>query len=150
MGHCVKIRQMLIDKAYMDDIVILSDSKEYLHQLRKDIAEYLSVNLALTVKENWQVFPSAVRGIDFVGYRYFGKFTLLRKSTKRRLKKAAKRLRRKVERGKSLTLQNRSTVGSYKGILEWCDSTRLKEKTINKFIGGKYGNSKRKSGSKAA
>lgn len=135
---------------YMDDIVILSDSKEYLHQLRKDIAEYLSVNLALMVKENWQVFPSTVRGIDFVGYRYFGEFTLLRTSTKRRLKKAVKRLRRKVERGKALTLPNQSTVGSYNGILEWCDSTRLKEKTIKQFIGGKYGNSKRKSGSKAA
>jgi len=135
---------------YMDDIVILSDSKEYLHRLRAEIADYLASNLALKVKENWQVFPTTVRGIDFVGYRYFGDFTLLRTSTKRRLKKAAKRLRRKVERGKALTLPNRSTVGSYNGILEWCDSTRLKEKTINKFIGGKYGNSKRKSGSKAA
>lgn len=66
------------------------------------------------------------------------------------MKKAAKRLRRKVERGKALTLPNRSTVGSYNGILEWCDSTRLKEKTINQFIGGKYGKSKRKSGTKAA
>lgn len=135
---------------YMDDIVILSDNKEYLHRLRAEIADYLASNLALKVKENWQVFPTTVRGIDFVGYRYFGDFTLLRTSTKRRLKKAAKRLRRKVERGKALTLPNRSTVGSYNGILEWCDSTRLKEKTINQFIGGKYGKSKRKSGTKAA
>lgn len=135
---------------YMDDIVILSDSKEYLHRLRAEIADCLASNLALKVKENWQVFPTTVRGIDFVGYRYFGDFTLLRTSAKRRLKKAAKRLRRKVERGKALTLPNRSTVGSYNGILEWCDSTRLKEKTINQFIGGKYGKSKRKSGTKAA
>ena len=127
----------------MDDIVILSGDKEYLHRLRDEIAEYLASNLKLTIKENWQVFPSAVRGIDFVGYRYFGEFTLLRNNTKKRLKKAAKRLRRKTERGKRLNLSDRSTLGSYNGILKWCDSTRLKDKTINLFIGGNNGKSKR-------
>lgn len=135
---------------YMDDIVILSGSKEYLHQLRRDIAEYFAVNLDLTVKENWQIFPSTVRGIDFVGYRYFGDFTLLRQSTKKRLKKATKRLRRKTERGKRLTLSDRSTLGSYNGILKWCDCTRLKDKTINTIIGGQNGNSKRNARAKAA
>ncbi len=135
---------------YMDDIVILSGDKEYLHRLRDEIAEYLASNLKLTIKENWQVFPSAVRGIDFVGYRYFGEFTLLRNNTKKRLKKAAKRLRRKTERGKRLNLSDRSTLGSYNGILKWCDSTRLKDKTINLFIGGNNGKSKRVARPKAA
>ncbi|MCM1232828.1 MAG: RNA-directed DNA polymerase [Roseburia sp.] len=134
---------------YMDDIVILSDSKEYLHRLRQDIAEYLSINLDLTIKGNWQVFPTAVRGIDFVGYRYFGKYTLLRTSTKKRLKIATKRLRRKTNKGKRLTLSDQSTVGSYSGILKWCDSTHLKDKTIN-TIGGIYGKSKRNARPKAA
>lgn len=135
---------------YMDDIVILSDSKEYLHALRREIADYFAANLNLTIKGNWQVFPARVRGIDFVGYRHFGKYTLLRTSTKKRLKKATKRLRRKVERGKALTPSNRSTIGSYNGILEWCDCTHLKEKTINQFIGGKNGNSKRNAREQAA
>lgn len=135
---------------YMDDMVILSDSKEYLHRLRKDIAEYIADNLDLKLKDNWQVFPTTVRGIDFVGYRSYGKFTLLRTSTKQRLKRAAKRLRRKTERGKQLSLSNRSTIGSYNGILEWCDSTRLADKTINTIIGGQNGNSKRNAGNKAA
>ncbi len=74
---------------YMDDIVILSGDKEYLHRLRDEIAEYLASNLKLTIKENWQVFPSAVRGIDFVGYRYFGEF---------RIKPRADRDRRRADR----------------------------------------------------
>lgn len=135
---------------YMDDIGILHESKEYLHRLRRDIAEYLTVNLDLSLKGNWQVYPSTVRGIDFVGYRYFGDFTLLRTSTKKRLKSAAKRLRRKAERGKQLNLSDRSTIGSYNGILKWCDSTRLKDKTINKILGGQNGNSKRLARAKAA
>ena len=70
---------------YMDDIVILSESKAWLHQLRKEIEKYLITNLKLEIKDNWQVFPSRVRGIDFVGYRHFGDYILLRKSTATRL-----------------------------------------------------------------
>jgi hypothetical protein len=128
---------------YMDDIVILHDSKEYLHQLRSEIDAYLAEQLGLTIKENWQVFPTFTRGIDFVGYRCFGTYTLLRNSTKKRLKAAVKKLGRKVNRGKSLNRSDQSRIGSYYGILGWCDSFRLKEKTINKFLGGNYGNNKR-------
>lgn len=135
---------------YMDDIVILSDSKEYLHRLREEIAEYLSGNLALTIKENWQVFPTAVRGIDFVGYRCFGRYTLLRTRTKRRLHQATKRLRRKTNKGKTLSRSDQSTVGSYCGILQWGDCTRLKNYTINKILEGQHGNSKRHAKGKAA
>lgn len=135
---------------YMDDIVILSDSKEYLHNLRREISEYLAVNLNLTVKENWQVFPSTVRGIDFVGYRCFGKYTLLRTSTKKNLCIKTKKLQRKKNQCKPLTKSEQSTVGSYSGNLKWCDSARLKDKTINKFLGGQNGNSKRLARAEAA
>jgi RNA-directed DNA polymerase len=53
-----------------------------LHQLRHDISNYLSENLKLTVKENYQVFPVDSRSIDFVGYRFYHTHTLLRKSIK--------------------------------------------------------------------
>ncbi len=135
---------------YMDDLVILHSSKEYLHQLRKDIDEYLTENLGLTLKENWQVFPTYERGIDFVGYRSFGDYTLLRRSTKARMKEAMKRLRQRLNKGKPMTLSNQSTLGSYIGILGWGDCTRLKDKTVNKITGGNYGNSKRVAGNKTA
>ena len=56
---------------YMDDIVIFGSSKEALHQLRKDIDEYFRKELKVVIKGNWQIFPSYVRGVDFVGYRTF-------------------------------------------------------------------------------
>lgn len=135
---------------YMDDLIILHSSKEYLHQLRKDIEAYLSQNLGLALKENWQVFPTFVRGIDFVGYRSFGDYTLLRRPTKARLKIATKKLRRKANSGVPLSLSDRSRLGSYKGILDWGDCARLKNSTINKIMGGQNGNSKRNAGNKAA
>lgn len=73
---------------YADDMVILSESKDKLHQLLADIKQYLHDNLKLTVKHNYQVFPVAKRGIDFVGYVMFHTHTLLRKSIKKRFAKA--------------------------------------------------------------
>lgn len=80
---------------YMDDIVILSSSKEHLHQLRLEIEEYLTNNLKLKIKENWQVFPVDVRGIDFVGYRFFRKYTLLRKRTQKNMIKKLRKMKNK-------------------------------------------------------
>lgn len=67
---------------YADDIVILSDSKEQLHQLLSEITTYLQSQLNLEVKGNYQVFPVAARGIDFIGYVSFHTHTRLRKSIK--------------------------------------------------------------------
>lgn len=66
---------------YCDDIVILNLCKDFLHKLKNTIIKYLA-GLKLQLKDNWQVFPVAARGIDFLGYRFFHGYTLLRKSIK--------------------------------------------------------------------
>ena len=118
---------------YMDDLVILHHSKEYLHDLRKTLNDYLESELKLTIKENWQVFPTFIRGVDFVGYRHFGDYTLLRKGTKKRLKGAVKKLILKQQKNEPLTKNDQSVVGSYFGILKWGDCYRLKAVTIDKI-----------------
>jgi len=69
---------------YADDIVILHSSKEFLHGLFKELSSYLADNLKLEVKGNWQIFPVAARGIDFVGYVFFHTHTRMRKGIKKR------------------------------------------------------------------
>lgn len=78
---------------YADDMVILSHSKEHLHAVLAFIKRYLNVNLKLEVKSNYQVFPVAKRGIDFVGYKFYHTHILLRKSIKKRFARAVKRRR---------------------------------------------------------
>lgn len=78
---------------YADDIVVLSDNKESLHALLRDINEYLESKLKLVVKGNYQVFPIDARGIDFVGYRFYHTHALLRKSIKQSFARAVKRSR---------------------------------------------------------
>lgn len=114
----------------MDDIVILHESKEYLHNLRKEIDEYFRVNLKLTIKENWQVFPTFKRGVDYVGYRSFLEFTLLRKSTCKSMKVKMVKINKKRLNGKPLNYSEWCSINSYKGWLIHCDSYRLSQKYL--------------------
>ena len=115
---------------YMDDLVILHESKEFLHSLKRDIEHYLESQLKLTVKDNWQVFPVEVRGIDFLGYRVFPSYTLLRKHTCKRMKKKIVYMWSNIESTGGLTHNQWCSFNSYKGWLIPCDSYRLTEKYI--------------------
>jgi len=80
---------------YADDIVILASNKAELHQLLADIRTYLSINLKLSIKGNYQIYPVPSRGIDFVGYVNDHEHTRVRKRIKqncaRRLKKGCRK-----------------------------------------------------------
>ena len=113
---------------YMDDIVILHHSKEYLQQLKVEIIEYMRVERHLTIKSNYQVFPVADRGVDFVGYRVFPDYVLLRSSTANRMKTKLIAIRQKVESGKEMSYSDYCCINSYKGWLKYCNSHRLYDK----------------------
>lgn len=115
---------------YMDDICIFLDSKEELGRLFLDIRSYLDRNLNLRVKGNYQIFPSFVRGVDFVGYRIFDNYTLLRKSTCKRFKRKMIAIRKKVRHGEDMNYSDWCAINSYMGWLKYCDSYRLYEKYI--------------------
>ncbi|WP_278382331.1 RNA-directed DNA polymerase [Clostridium tyrobutyricum] len=125
---------------YCDDLVILSDDKDFLHQIRKEIQQYLLNNLDLELKNNWQVFPTKVRGIDFVGYRYFVDYILLRKSTAKNMKKKLKKIYKRCKRGISLTYSEWCSINSYNGRLKWCNGYHLYLKYIKplEFYVNKY------------
>jgi RNA-directed DNA polymerase len=104
---------------YADDLVILAATKQELHKLLADINEYLTANLKLTIKENYQVFPVSSRGIDFVGYVFFHTHVLLRKTIK-------KNYARKLAANPKA-----STVASYHGWLKHCNSINLQKKLLH-------------------
>ena len=106
---------------YADDLVILAPNKTYLHSLLKDIESYLQTNLKLQVKGNWQVFPVAARGIDFVGYKFYHTHTLLRKSIKKNFARMMKRN------------PNSKSIASYNGWLKHCDAINLMNKILSRY-----------------
>lgn len=118
---------------YMDDIIILGYSKQWLHRIRGILAAQLE-EYGLTLKGNWQIFPIQDRGIDFVGYRIYRDKVLLRKSTKVRMKRACARIQAEVDAGGSIDRHGQGTVWSYHGILKWCDSRELARNTVDPLI----------------
>lgn len=110
---------------YMDDICIFAQTKEELHALLQEIDEYFRTKLKLRIKGNYQIFPSFIRGVDFVGYRVFKDYTLLRKSTCLEFERKMTAIREKVESGKQMNYSEWCSIQSYKGWLKWCDSSQL-------------------------
>ena len=114
---------------YADDMVFFSHSKEDLHALKIKIERYLNEQLNLQLKGNWQVFPTRTRGVDFLGFRFFEGFILLRKS----IKKAYQRVINKLNKGGTNISFLRSLM-SYWGWLKATNSYNLIRKTITKKI----------------
>jgi len=100
---------------YCDDMVLLGSNKAELHEQRKMIGGYLKENLNLQLKHDWQVFPVDVRGIDFLGYRFFHDYTLVRKSIVKRFKKKHRQ-------------NSTKSIPAYWGWFKWADSHNLVKK----------------------
>ena len=106
---------------YADDIVLLSDNKTQLKSWILAIKIYLKYILKLSLKDNYQIFPVASRGIDFVGYVSFHNYIKLRKSIKNNLKRLLNRYTRGKLNKEGLTKR----ISSYFGWLQHCDSKHL-------------------------
>lgn len=129
--YCKEVLHVKHYHRNMDDVVILSESKEFLHFVLNEFTAYCEKELKLTVKDNYQIFPTFVRGIDFLGYRFFDGYTLLRKSTAKEMKKKM----HKLENKHTYTTSDMCTIASYSGWLKHCNSFRLRNKYISKVKG---------------
>jgi retron-type reverse transcriptase len=112
---------------YADDMIILSESKQYLHEILSDIKKYFAENLKLTLKSNYQIFPVQSRGIDFCGYVFFHTHILLRKSIKKRFSASVSKL------NGPLTYAQQCSISSYNGWAVHCNSRNLLKKINNEI-----------------
>jgi len=117
---------------YCDDIVILSSDKNELHIIEKQIDEYLLNKLKLVVKKNWQIFPVDVRGIDFLGYRFFHNYTLVRKSIAKRMISKIANIRKAYGCMKCSQIIN--VVMSYVGWLKYANAKNLINSLFDKEL----------------
>lgn len=109
---------------YADDIVLLSDNKEKLRNWFQELNQYLTDKLKLQVKPNYQIFPVESRGIDFVGYVCYHKYTKLRKSIKLKIWKLVNAYKNnKISKDVFM-----ASMTSYAGWLKYCNSKNLLKK----------------------
>ena len=114
---------------YMDDIIVLGWSTAWLRRV-KTVTEQELAKKGLRLNANWQII-NLDEGVDFIGYRSFRTYTLLRKATKRRMVRKMKRINRVLDEGAEADTPIRSCIASYRGILSWCDGFRLHQRYIS-------------------
>ena len=109
---------------YVDDFILLHKSKEQLENWKKEISEFLNHELKLELHPDKSRIISLSKGIDFVGFRNFYYFKLLRKRNIRNMESKIKFL----EKEKLL----RSFQG-WRAYAKWADTLFLRNKVINRI-----------------
>lgn len=97
---------------YMDDFVVYITNRRKAKLLREGISNVLS-KIGLRLKENYQLYKYNDRGIDFVGYRFFGKLTILRRRNLYKLYRQYLRLGKVITRHTAMSIMSRLGFASH-------------------------------------
>lgn len=111
---------------YCDDFCLFSDDKAELNNAKREIEIYLRDVLKLKMSK-CDLFKTT-QGVDFLGYRHFKGYKLLRKRTAKRVKKRLPALLRKFKEGKIHRDKFRSCVESTYGWIRWANTYNLQLK----------------------
>lgn len=140
LDHAIKEKLGIVYYVrYMDDMVIFGRNKKELHKARLFIEEYLSGELGLTMKKNWQVFRLGYldkseklhgRALDFMGFRFYRHKTTLRRSIMLR----ATRKARKIGRKTLISGKEASGMISYMGWVSDTQTYGMYEKWIKPYV----------------
>ena len=114
---------------YMDDMVLFHRNKKELHKVRVKIEEFLK-NEDLRLKENWQLFKTDSRPIDFLGYKFYRGYTTIRKSNCLRIRRRVKKIIKKP----ILLPKDAAAILSYTGWLKHSNSYNFSKKYIDPYI----------------
>jgi len=110
---------------YNDDFLIFGNSKEELHRAQDMCRDFLKERLHLTLSKD-RVYPVS-QGVDFVGYRHFRYYVLIRKRTARRVKQRIRHLRYELATGQIEPERARSVVASTIGWLQWANAHNFRQ-----------------------
>ena len=113
---------------YGDDGVILHNDRQFLKGLLVEIAAFMKDRLNLTINPKSRVFPVDSAGIDFLGYRTFRDYSLLRASAARRFKGKIRFIEQNHATMGPQTIV--STIMSYLGWIGFCNGHNLQRKYV--------------------
>lgn len=111
---------------YCDDFVFFHDDKSFLATIKKNLAQFLSEKLLLSMSA-CELFPVS-QGVDFLGYRHFRDYLLVRKRTAKRMMRRVRRLPDLLAKDRITRDQLRSSLASIEGWLRWANAHNLARK----------------------
>ena len=132
--HKLRVRHYL---RYVDDFIILSESKQKLHQIKEKITEFLdSMYLELHPRKA-RIFPAEL-GVDYLGYVVFQSHRRLRAVNVKKFTKKLKKLKAMYERG--LTDEAFMSLNSWVAHSKHADTYGLRRKLFgeNPFVFAVY------------
>lgn len=131
--HTLHIKRYI---RYMDDIVIFSDSKKELAEIREQIEEFLFTELHLSLNKKTTIRPIAL-GIDFVGYHMWATHRKLKKQTARRIIRHVTNMCEMIAKGELSKETFDRAAASYNGIFRYCNSYGLRRE-LNRIYKERY------------
>ena len=128
--HKLKARHYI---RYVDDFVILHNSKEQLKIWKKEIDRFLKEKLKLELHTQKSKIIPLSRGIDFVGFRCFWRYRLLRT-------RSIRKIFLKVEQYKRGEINKEKMLESFQGwnaYAKWANTYHLRKELLKKIFMGR-------------
>ena len=145
--YCKRTLRIHFYIRYMDDVIILSDSKAQLHEWKSLINDFLERKLRLSLNQKTCIRPVS-QGIEFVGYRIWPHYVTIRKSTTLQMRRNLRRRQEEYRRGKISMKEAFTTLECYLGMLKHCDCKMFRKRLIEDFVLTRDGVEKRMGGKK--
>ena len=111
---------------YMDNFTIFGSNKRKLRRLRGLIEKWLA-SIRLSLKSNWQVFPTSARMPCALGYRFGRGYTLLKKRNLFRLKRKLNEYYRRKRKHRKISTRMATGLLSRLGQLKHCNHKNVYE-----------------------
>ncbi len=118
---------------YMDDFLVLSNSKEHLWGVKHLVEDYINRELDLQLNPKTGIFPAS-QGIDYCGYRIWTTHRLLRKRSVKKMKRKMRVFKRKYAAGEIEFKEIDRSVQSWLGHAQHADTYRLRSRMLGDFV----------------
>jgi len=116
---------------YMDDFVILHPDKKYLKKILTFVKNFLDdLKLNLNSKTRIDVID---KGIDFLGYRLFPDYTILRKRIYKKNIKKFRKLGRFYKNNEIKAERLNKSISSFLGLCKHCQSYHSRKNVFNQI-----------------
>lgn len=118
---------------YCDDFVIFGNSKMWLNQVKLKIMDYLKT-LRLRLHENKSRIYRTSDGVDFLGYRIFPCYMLVRKSVVKRYRRKIKKMATDYRNGSIELNRVKSSIQSWIGHVKHANSFTLRKELLGNAV----------------
>ena len=118
---------------YVDDFVVFGNDKTHLHTIQEQVKHYLSTLRLKIHPHKSQIFP-VEQGTDFLGYRIFPSYRLIRKSNVKRFRRKLRRFQKDYASGRMQFIEINQRIQSWVGHAIWADSYNLRRELFSNFV----------------